>query len=61
MPVHTTDANALRRSSRRGQTVMEYAIVVAILAVVAGVTAYFLRAPGKVAKYTTDVICSDNL
>ena len=49
----------LRRKS--GQTALEYIIVFAVLLAAAAVALYFLRAPGAVADYSVEVICSDKL
>ena len=46
---------------RSGQTALEYIIVFAVLLAAAAVALYFLRAPGAVADYSVEVICSDKL
>lgn len=55
---HTT---ARRRSDRRGQTALEYILVFIALLTAAFAAVRFLRAPGKIAVHTTDVICSERL
>lgn len=53
--------DALRRRNRRGQTALEYVLVfLALFAAVCAVI-HFMHAPGNVAAYTTDVICSERL
>ncbi len=54
-----SNANSVRR--RAGQTALEYVLVFLALFVAVCAAVHFLRAPGDVAKYTTDVICSERL
>lgn len=49
------------RHRRRGQTALEYMLVFIALFAVVFAAIHFLRAPGKVAVHTTDVICSERL
>ena len=49
----------LRR--RSGQTALEYILVFTVLLAAAAAAFYFLRAPGAVAEYNVEVICSDKL
>ena len=51
----------LRRRNRRGQTALEYVLVFLALFVAVCAAIHFMRAPGNVAAYTTDVICSERL
>lgn len=52
---------SLRRRSRRGQTALEYILVFLALFAAVSAAVHFMRAPGAVAVYTTDVICSERL
>jgi len=49
----------LRR--RRGQTALEYILIFTLLLLAAGAAYHFMHAPADVAKFTTDVICSERL
>ena len=51
----------MRRRNRRGQTALEYILVFIALSVAVCTAVYFLKAPGKIAAHTTDVICSERL
>ena len=51
----------MRREKRRGQTALEYILVFIALFVAVCAAIHFLRAPGKIAAHTTDVICSERL
>ena len=51
----------MRRKNRRGQTALEYILVFIALFAAVYAAVYFLRAPGKIATHTTDVICSERL
>ena len=51
----------LRQRNRRGQAALEYVLVFLALLVAVAAAIHFLWAPGNVAKYTTDVICSERL
>ena len=51
----------MRRSSRRGQTALEYILVFIALSVAVFAAVHFLKAPSRVAVHTTDVICSERL
>jgi len=51
----------LRRRNRRGQTALEYVLVFLALFVAVCAAIHFMRSPGEVATYTTDVICSERL
>ena len=51
----------LRHRNRRGQTALEYILVFLALFVAVCTAIHFMRAPGNVAAYTTDVICSEQL
>ena len=51
----------IRRSNRRGQTALEYILVFIALFAAVLAAQYFLRAPGKIATHTTNVICSERL
>ena len=51
----------MRHENRRGQTALEYILVFIALSVAVSAAVYFLRAPGKIATHTTDVICSERL
>ena len=50
-----------RRASRRGQAALEYVLVFIAFAAAVYAACRFLRAPGKVARHTVDVICSERL
>lgn len=54
-------SESLRRRNRRGQTALEYILVFLAFLVAACAAVHFMRAPGNVAVYTTDVICSERL
>ncbi len=54
-------ATATRRKGRSGQTALEYILVFALLLAAAGAAYHFMRAPARVAVYSTDVICSERL
>ena len=49
------------RHRRAGQTALEYVLVFVALFVAVCAAIHFMRAPGDVARYTTDVICSERL
>ena len=51
----------MRYGSRRGQTALEYVLVFLALFVAVCAAVHFLKAPGKIAVHTTDVICSERL
>ena len=51
----------MRRKNRRGQTALEYILVFIALFVAVCAALYFLKAPGRIAAHTTDVICSERL
>ena len=51
----------MRHKNRRGQTALEYILVFIALSVALTAAIFFLRAPGKIATHTTDVICSERL
>ena len=51
----------MRRRNRRGQTALEYVLVFLALFVAVCAAVHFLKAPGKIAVHTTDVICSERL
>ena len=51
----------MRHKNRRGQTALEYILVFIALSVAVIAAIFFLRAPGKIATHTTDVICSERL
>ena len=51
----------MRHKNRRGQTALEYILVFAALLAATAAAVYFLKAPGKIATHTTDVICSERL
>jgi Flp pilus assembly protein TadG len=49
------------RRNRSGQTALEYILVFITLFAAVFAAIHFLRAPGKIATHTTDVICSQRL
>ena len=51
----------MRHGYRRGQTALEYILVFLALSVAVCAAVHFLKAPGKIAVHTTDVICSERL
>ena len=51
----------LRHRNRRGLAALEYFLVLLALLVAVCAAIHFMRAPGDVATYTTDVICSERL
>lgn len=51
----------MRRRNRCGQTALEYILVFLALFVAVYAAIHFLRAPGRIATHTTDVICSERL
>ena len=51
----------VKHSNRRGQTALEYILVFIALFAAVCAAVHFLRAPGKIATHTTDVICSERL
>lgn len=53
--------DAVRRNRRSGQMALEYIFVFLALFVAVCAAIHFMRAPGDVAEYTTDVICSERL
>ena len=53
--------STMRHNNRRGQTALEYILVFIALSVAVCAAVYFLKAPGKIAAHTTDVICSERL
>jgi uncharacterized protein (UPF0333 family) len=50
-----------RNSFRRGQAALEYILVFVALFVAVTVAVHFMRSPRNVARYNTDVICSERL
>jgi Flp pilus assembly protein TadG len=54
-------ADKRRGKNRSGQTALEYILVFIALSAAVFAAVYFLRAPGKIAVHTTDVICSERL
>lgn len=51
----------VRRDSRKGQTALEYILVLIALSAAVFAAVHFLRAPSRIAVHTTDVICSERL